>query len=153
MKGWSSGSLVSSLRSRASTRSSRATTSSGSLVGVAVVLGTTLWTLWTTQRENRRREEALQQMLQEERRVAVTEREMLLNRAMTHNWSEYQGVTAGLTIPGSPSGPEVPWDTGMSDGEELRRERDMARDIADQQELGEIVVDLGGDFADAFRLG
>ena len=76
----------------------------------------------------------------EERRQWEIERERLLNRCMTRTWESYVQMSAAMVAPGS-STSGFDESQGLSDEEEIRRAGE-----AQQQGLGEVLLDYGNDF-------
>lgn len=94
------------------------------------------WKLWTRQ-ENQHREERINW---------ERERERLLNRAMTKEWTSYAQMQASQILSfASPSDDPV---RGMSDEEELSR---IGRDLVEAEGLGETLVELDNDDREFFR--
>lgn len=69
----------------------------------------------------------------EERMAWERERERLLNRAMTREWTSYVQMQGAMQSSNSTSDPYV----GMSDEEELRR-----AGLTDAEGYGEVIVDI-----------
>lgn len=116
------------------------------LASIGCVIGVSVLCILLLNRVHRDQHNSMMTLMQEERSAHRTseaawirERELLMNRVMTKEWTSYQQMAGSLRSDWVSDDPPV----GMNDDEELRRAG------LDSQGFGDILLDEADEFKDA----